>query len=229
MIIDMHSHTWYSNCGRDNPEELIKTMISHGVQVLGVTDHNYGIGDREVEYRNCMRTLAKKYADKIKVFCGIEISTLPNLCPEPSKTFEEYDYCLMENLDNPDAVMKRDIVAYTANYKCHVGIAHTDIFGLIAELGVEPVAYLKSLADNGIFWELNVNYDSIHCYREHEYVKTFYNSVEQQQAVKQAGLHVSVGFDGHRMEDYVVERIKQANVFLQSCGIKNAVDLIKQK
>lgn len=117
----------------------------------------------------------------------------------------------------------------TANYRCPVGIAHTDIFGLIADLGVEPVAYLKSLADNGIFWELNVNYDSIHGYCEHEYVNAFYNNVEQQQAVKQVGLYVSVGFDGHSMEDYLVDRVNKANDFLQSCGIKNAVELIKQK
>lgn len=35
MIQDLHSHTYFSACG---------------VEVLGITDHNYGIGDRKREY-----------------------------------------------------------------------------------------------------------------------------------------------------------------------------------
>lgn len=226
MITDLHSHTFYSNCGRDDPEKLILRMIEKGVNVLGITDHNYGIGDREEEYRRHIRALADKYSSKIKVFCGIEICTLPDLSPDKSKDFAGYDYCLIENLSYDESEMKGDILSYTAGYKCPVGIAHTDIFGFIEKRGLDPAAYLKSLAERGIFWELNVNYDSIHNYREHEYVKEFMESEPMQRAVKNAGLYVSVGFDGHRMEDYVVERVSRANDFLEKQGINNAVDLI---
>lgn len=226
MITDLHSHTFYSNCGRDDPEALILRMIEQGVQVLGITDHNYGIGGRGEEYRKTIRSLAAKYSSKIKVLCGIEICTLPRLLPDKNNDFAEYDYCLVENLSYDDSEMKRDILSYTSGYKCPVGIAHTDIFGFIEDCGLDADKYLKSLADRGIFWELNVNYDSIHGYREHEYVKTFFNSEAERQAVKRAGLYVSVGFDGHRMEDYDVKRVKDANDFLETHGIKNAVDLI---
>ena len=50
MIVDLHSHTEYSWCGRDNPETLVLKMIEQGVDVLGITDHNYGIGERKREY-----------------------------------------------------------------------------------------------------------------------------------------------------------------------------------
>ncbi len=203
-------------------------MIEKGVRVLGITDHNYGIGDREDEYRKCVRGLAEKYASEIKLFCGVEICTLPHLSPDKSKNFAEYDYCLMENLSDDGGEMKKDILTYVAGYKCPVGIAHTDIFGLISSCGFNADEYLKSLAERGVFWELNVNYDSIHGFREHEYVKTFFNSEIQQEAVKKAGLFVSVGFDGHRMEDYDVQRVKKANDFLEERGINNAADLISR-
>lgn len=226
MITDLHSHTFYSNCGRDDPEKLILRMIEKGVRVLGITDHNYGIGDREEEYRRHIRGLAEKYSSRIKVLCGIEICTLPNLSPDENKSFADYDYCLVENLSYDESEMKGDILTYTAGYGCPVGIAHTDIFGYIEKRGLGPAAYLKSLAARGVFWELNVNYDSIHNYREHEYVKTFIDSEFQQKTVKEAGLFVSVGFDGHRMEDYDVTRVDKANDFLKRSGINNAVDLI---
>lgn len=58
-------------------------------------------------------------------------------------------------------------------------------------------------------------------------MKTFFNSETQQQAVKKAGLYVSVGFDGHRMEDYDVKRVKTANDFLETHGIRHAAELIE--
>jgi len=73
---------------------------------------------------------------------------------------------------------------------------------------------------------MNVNYDSIHGYHEHQYVKRFFTDKEQQEIVKDAGLYVSVGFDGHRMEDYLVKRVKDANDFILSEGINHAVTLI---
>lgn len=130
MITDLHSHTFYSDCGRDNPEALILRMIEQGVQVLGITDHNYGIGEREEEYRKTIRSLTEKYSSEIKILCGIEICTLPHLSPDKTKDFGEYDYCLVENLSYDDSEMKKDILSYTSGYKCPVGIAHTDISGL---------------------------------------------------------------------------------------------------
>ena len=80
----------------------------------------------------------------------------------------------MENLQDDTCEMKGDILTYTSGYKCRVGIAHTDLFGFMSAHGLNHDEYLKKLADRGIFWELNVNYDSIHRYNEHEYVKTFF-------------------------------------------------------
>ena len=64
----------------------------------------------------------------------------------------------------------------------------------------------KMKAQN-IFWELNVNYDSKHNFREHQYVKDFFGNSALIDAVKKSGIKLSVGFDGHRLEDYDAERV----------------------
>lgn len=226
MKIDLHSHTYYSHCGRDEPEKLILKMIEKGVEIFGICDHNYGIGDREEKYLKEIRHLQKKYAYKIKIFCGIEICTRPGLEPLEGKTFSEYDYCLIEDLDNPSSVMKGDIINYTKNFECPVGIAHTDLFKFIADNKLDCKKYLKELAEANIFWELNVNYDSIHKYREHEYLQKFFKSEFQQNMVKETGLCVSIGFDGHRLEEYNIDRVEMANRAVCLANIKNAVKLL---
>ena len=39
MIQDLHSHTYYSFCGADTPEEVVEAAIVGGIEVLGITDH----------------------------------------------------------------------------------------------------------------------------------------------------------------------------------------------
>lgn len=230
MIIDLHSHTRYSFCGKDAPEVLVQEMLRQGVQTLGITDHNYGIfergGDNGADYRAEIRALQKKYADQIKIFCGIEVCTLPQYAPKHTD-FSTYDYALVENLDNDSSVMKGDLIAYTHGFGCPVGIAHTDLFKMIKERGMSALNVLSSYAKYGIFWELNVNFDSIHGYREHAYVKEFMQNKEQQELVRQSGLHISIGFDGHRIEDYDVARVREGNEFLAAHNLPNAVELLK--
>ena len=66
------------------------------------------------------------------------------------------------------------------------------------------------MAERGIFWEMNVSYDSIHNYREHQYVKDFFDSEFLQDMVRRSGMRLSVGFDGHRVEDYLPDRVADA-------------------
>ncbi len=44
MIQDLHSHTYYSNCGRDKPEEIIQAAIDGGIDVLGIWNLNANNG-----------------------------------------------------------------------------------------------------------------------------------------------------------------------------------------
>ena len=95
MLQDLHSHTYYSFCGKDTPEAIVEAAIAGGLELFGITDHNYGIGyarhsvfcaTAAMELDNYERTLRRyydhinlikeKYADRIRVLRGIELCTL---------------------------------------------------------------------------------------------------------------------------------------------------------
>jgi hypothetical protein len=63
------------------------------------------------------------------------------------------------------------------------------------------------MSERGIFWEMNVNYDSVHKYREHAYMLRFFEEEQQQEIVRRSGVRLSVGFDGHRVGDYLPDRV----------------------
>ena len=205
MIQDLHSHTYYSFCGKDAPEAIVEAAIAGGIEVFGISDHNYGIGysrlqafnssDAESLHNSYERTLRRyfdhinlikdKYKDRIEVKRGIEICTLHDgagfrihSLPE-NEDVSFFDYCLIENLDSPISVTRCDLFAYAK--RCGtplVGIAHTDMFSFIRAKGEDPLYYFSRMADNGIFWEMNVSYDSIHNYRIHAYMVDFFSDPE---------------------------------------------------
>ena len=216
MIVDLHSHTAYSSCGKDAPEDLVKTMIRNGVDELGITDHNYGIADRKHEYYDLLTSLKEKYQSEIKIIRGIELNTFPDNCLNPCEDISYFDYCLIEHLGLEGSILRDDIVSYAKNLGTRAGIAHTDLFDFTAKRGLDLKDYLVSLKNAGIFWEMNVTYDSIHGYHEHEYVKKFVENKSLRDVVKESGVEISVGFDGHRMNEYRADRVKQMCDFLTS-------------
>ncbi len=246
MIQDLHSHTYYSFCGKDEPCAVVEAAIDGGIELLGICDHNHGVGNarRDVfrsflpeggedygrtlrRYFDHINLIREKYAGKIKILRGIEVSThqnLPNVSLPPTADVSFFDYCLIESVDDPTSITRGDPFTFAERCACPAGLAHTDLFAHIAARGEEPFRYCKRMAEAGIFWEINVNYDSIHHYREHEYVKRFFTDAEQQAIVREAGLCVSVGFDGHRVEDYLPERVRDACTRITEMGIKLAFE-----
>ena len=233
MIQDLHSHTYYSFCGKDRPETVIEAAITGGVEQLGICDHNYGIGlgrsslyKSEADfpfddygltlrrYFDHLTLLKEKYADKINILRGIEIATTltrPRTALPDSADVSFFDYALVEHIHEPElSSIHGDLFSFAKRLGCPMGIAHTDLFEFISAIGEEPLPYLCRMAEFGIFWELNVNFDSIHKYREHEYVKRFFESVEQQELIRASGLKLSVGFDGHKAHEYLPDRVKYA-------------------
>lgn len=248
MIQDLHAHTYYSFCSKDKPETVIETAIASGIQLLGICDHNYGVGcartefcwnhgyrpdaDYEntlVRYYDHMKLLRDKYAKKIKILCGIEVCTLNNgrdsyALPDAAD-ISFFDFCLVENIDDPRSITKGDLFAFARRCGCPVGVAHTDMFAFINAQGENPRRYFRKMAENGIFWELNVNYDSIHGFKTHDYVTEFFKNKTQQEIVKQSGVRVSVGFDGHAAKEYKAARVQNACNLLQNMGIRLAFQI----
>ena len=241
MIQDLHAHTYYSFCSNDTPESVIQAAILGGVQQLGICDHNYGVGCARTEfcydhgpardadygktlvrYYDHMKTLKEKYRSRIKILCGIEVCTLLTkdsyALPENADV-SFFDFCLVENLDDPRSFLKGDIFSFAKKCRCPVGIAHTDLFKFIQSIGEDPHRFLRKMAEHNIFWEINVNYDSLHSFKQHAYVTEFFKNKEQQALIKQAGVRLSVGFDGHTAKEYKPDRVKSACRLIQGMGI----------
>ncbi len=249
MIQDLHSHSYYSLCGRDNPETLIKAAIDGGIELFGITDHNNGIGfgnkaaraaSPDVvpneynpyslrKYFDHLTLLKEKYADKITLLRGIELATntlnpLKIVLPE-NEDISYFDYCLIEHLNYEGSITRGDLFKYAERCGCaKVGVAHTNLFAFIKERGEEPLKYFKRMAEQNIFWEMNITFDSTHRYREHQYFLEFFNNKEQQEIVKRSGVRLSIGFDGHKVEDYLPERIIEYNNKLTALGIKKVFE-----
>ena len=76
---DFHIHTTFSD-GKCTPEELVLLAIEKGMKYIGFSDHSYTPFDddycmtpeNEGEYQKEIARLKEKYAEKIKIFCGIE-------------------------------------------------------------------------------------------------------------------------------------------------------------
>lgn len=248
MIQDLHSHTYYSFCGKDSPSAIVEAAIKGGIELFGICDHNYGVGfglwslyEAPIDavpnryephilrkYYDDIGLIKEKYSDKIRVLCGIEIATDSSRVKAPLPQDADvsfFDYCLIESLAAADSTTGGDLFGFAERCRCkNVGIAHTDMFSHIRSLGEDPYRYFKRMAEENIFWEMNVSYDSIHNYREHKYMLEFFNNKEQQAIVRESGVRLSVGFDGHRVEDYLPDRVADYCRRITTLGIKLAFE-----
>lgn len=245
MIQDIHSHTYYSFCGLDRPEDVVEAAIAGKIELFGICDHNYGVGfgrhdvfianatdfgpdyGRNMEkYFDHINLIKEKYADKIKLLRGIEIATLKGgryALPD-GVDVSFFDYCLIENLDWQETYTAGDLFSFAKRCKCPAGVAHTDLFSHAKRLGIDPLDYFSRMAEENIFWEMNVSYDSIHAYREHSYMLEFFNNEKQQEIVRRSGVRLSVGFDGHRCNEYKPERVADYCRRIEQMGIKMAFE-----
>ena len=207
--VDLHNHTVFSYDGSNTPEEIIENAINCGVDVIGITDHQFSIGENLPTYYSHIRHCQLKYADKIRVLCGLEIGTRP-APPEslPSAT-AVFDYVLFESLDDERAMDFYEFLEWRRLFKCKVGLAHTDIFKLGERYGAD---ILKVMRDNDIFWELNTSGNYIYYY-------DFLTNEKKQCAVKESGIPVSVGSDTHAVNEYRKKQVRRANELLQKLGI----------
>ncbi len=92
---DYHTHTNFSD-GKNTPEEMVLSAISMGLTDYGISDHAYTSFDlgycipreRIGEYKQTVLSLRDKYADRIRIWLGIEQDIYTEL---PA---EGYDYVI---------------------------------------------------------------------------------------------------------------------------------------
>ena len=208
-VVDLHNHTKFSYDGSNTPEEIIENAINSGVDVIGITDHQFSIGDNLPMYYEYIQHCKIKYADKIRVLCGLEIGTRPSPPQALPQATEQFDYVLFECLDDARAMDLYEFLEWRRQFKCKAGLAHTDIFKLGEMYGLDII---KLMRDNDIFWELNTSGNYMYYY-------DFLTNEKKQQIIKESGIPVSVGSDTHYITEYRKKQIRRANELLQRLSI----------
>ena len=226
-VCDLHSHTKVSRCSWDDAHDLINHLIKMGISVLGMTDHNYWIGENKLSHLIFLRSLEKQYQDKIKILCGIEIATIPDKFDIKSNDeIKNYDYCLIEHITEDVSIVGGNLIEFCSKMPIPCGIAHTDMFAYCDKYGYDYKEFFTKMAENNIFWEINVSYDQVHHYREHQYVKDLFSDKEKLKLVLDSNVCLSIGFDSHRHQDYDGHRVKEWYVKLKNHGFKVVDDQV---
>jgi hypothetical protein len=192
-----------------------------GVDILVEDCHIYGPGyypHRVTIVKNRYEVLPRE-AGRHNMLALVDYFASYVYPDEPSRNIV-FRNCLIENLDDKESITQGDVFSFAKRCGCKVcGIAHTDLFAHVAKIGANPRDYFKRMADENIFWEMNVSYDQIHNYREHAYVKSFFADAAQQEIVRDSGVRLSVGFDGHRVGDYRPDRVVDCCKTLTALGL----------
>ena len=64
-IIDLHNHTNFSYDGISGINALVENAIALGVDILGITDHEFSISERIFEYIKAVGDAKEKYKGKL--------------------------------------------------------------------------------------------------------------------------------------------------------------------
>lgn len=83
---NLHQHSIYDD-GKDTPEEVVLAAIEKGFDSIGFSGHSYMNWATHIsmslkgteQYKKEIARLKEKYADQIKIFCGLELEMFSKL------------------------------------------------------------------------------------------------------------------------------------------------------
>ena len=217
MIMDLHNHTIFSYDGSDSPEQIIENAIQNGIDVIGITDHQFSIGKRLNEYKRRLKECKERYSGYITVLSGLEIGTRPRPDDFFSSDADDLDFVLFESLDDFRAMDFYDFLSWRNMFKVPVGLAHCDIFALGQRYGLDM---LKLMKQENIFWEINTS-------GNYNYYYDFLTSKTKREAVKSSGVGVSIGSDTHACFEYRRNQLIRANELVNEMGLPLPFPIIR--
>lgn len=210
-VFDLHNHTKFSYDGTNTAEEIIENAVSHSVDIIGITDHQFSIGGDLSEYKEKLQFCKKRYESKIRVLCGLEIGTRPSPDDLNPRDTDAFDYVLFESLDDMRAMNFRDFLLWRREFKCPCGLAHCNIWRLAERYGVSAEEFLRILKQNNLFWEINTSGNYIYYY-------DVLTNPEKQKQIKNSRITLSVGSDTHWIEEYRFKQLRKANSLARKLG-----------
>ena len=211
-LTDLHNHTTFSYDGSNSCEEIIENAISKGIDVVGICDHQFSLGNKLGIYIDKVNECKEKYKNYIDVRCGLEIGCrpAPHDLIKPDRL--PLDYCLFESLDSPENALDFfEFLEWSRFFKIPKGFAHTDIFLLSKKYGID---ILKIMKENNYFWEINTS-------GNYNYYYDFITNSEKQKIISESGITVSIGSDTHWTVQYNISKIKSAHELINK--LKNPI------
>ncbi|MCH5184756.1 MAG: PHP domain-containing protein [Oscillospiraceae bacterium] len=213
-ISDMHNHTLYSYDSVTRPEELAENALEHGLGRIGISDHQFTVRDDFFEYVSEINTLKRKYLGRTEIMCGLEIGTRPKPDDFLASCSSYLDYCLFESLDSERGMDFFEFIEWQKLFKCRKGLAHTDVFALEKKYRTD---ILKIMAENDIFWEINIS-GNYSCYYD------FITNTEKQYRIAGSGVRISIGSDNHRISDFNMNKLIGIHKLVKNLGLHNEFD-----
>ena len=210
---DLHNHTTYSYDGLNTPEEIIKNAISKGIDVIGISDHQFSIGNKLSSYIEEINFLKEKYKNEIKVLCGLEIGLRPRPDDLINPSSLNLDYCLFESLDSDrfDTMDIYEFFEWSRLFSIPKGLAHTDIFKLSEKFDMDILSKIK---EYGFFWEINTS-------GNYTYYYDFLTSHQKQQLISKSNVTISIGSDTHSVRNYNLSKLQSLHLLIEK--LKNPI------
>lgn len=180
-LCDLHIHSNNSFDAISSVEELCNSAIDRGLYAIAITDHceapdiikgddcEYGCFDKLIPNSIKEAKLAKvKYADKLKVLCGIELGEPMHndSCTQKALSYGEYDFILasVHNLKNMEDFYFMDYTKLDVNellkkyFDELIETAKFEHFDSLAHL-TYPLRYI--IAQTGELPDLSVFFEQI--------------------------------------------------------------------
>ena len=208
---DLHNHTTYSYDGVNTPEEIIKNAISKGIDIIGISDHQFSIGNKLSSYIEEINYLKEKYKNEKIVLCGLEIGLRPKPDDLINPNKLNLDYCLFESLDSDrfDTMDIYEFFEWSRLFNIPKGLAHTDIFKLGEKFNIDILSKMK---EYGFFWEINTS-------GNYTYYYDFLTNHQKQQLISKSDIIVSIGSDTHSIRNYNLSKIKSLHLLIEKLKI----------
>ncbi len=207
-ITDLHNHTTFSYDGVNSCEEIIENALSKGIDVIGITDHQFSIGSDIGKYIYTVNECKRKYKGKITVLCGLEIGTRPEPRDLILSSIKNIDYCLFECLDSDNAMDFYEFLEWSQLFKMPKGFAHTDIFYLSQKFEIDIIRIMK---EHNFFWEINTS-------GNYNYYYDFLTNPQKQKMISESKIPVSIGSDTHWIKDLNEKKLISCHDLINKLG-----------
>jgi histidinol-phosphatase (PHP family) len=256
MKFNLHTHTTRCNHADGKDEEYVLAAIDNGYDMIGFSDHapykfptDYKSGFRMElgktrDYVNSVRSLQKKYEDKIQIKLGFELEYYPDLFDDEIDYLKKFDYDYLilgqhftdneyeqfakytggktDSVETLDKYINQVLQAVKTG--CFTYVCHPDLINFTGDRQVyleKMKNMLVKLKEYDIPLEFNFYgyFDNRH-----------YPADDFWQLVSQVGNRVVIGLDAHSPDVYKdVVRLEQMKNKISNLGLTpiDTIELIK--